>query len=137
MKKLVKKSETGIALILVILALAIMLLMALSVSSTSTTEVQISDASVRESTAHYLAEAGLNQVLAMVRNLNNGDINDLLAGPDAQCASPCTASGSSWATISPHPLSSHGNELVINNAAGGTGSATQWASVADGKVMMH
>src|SRR5581483_8942063 len=99
MKNPVKRSEKGIALILVILALAIMLLMALTVSSTSTTEVQISDASAREVTAHYLAESGLNQVLAMVRSINNGDLNDLLGGPDAQCAAPCNTSGQSWATF--------------------------------------
>jgi hypothetical protein len=144
MSKPTKKSENsnGIALILVILALSIMLLMALTVATTSTTSVLISSASGQETTAHYLAEAGLNQVLAMVRSINNGDLNDLLAGPDAQCASPCTANGSSWATFATHPLSTHGNEFVIDNSSTGTGNnsagtAGKWARVTNTQLLAH
>lgn len=131
----VVKNEKGIALILVLLTLAILLLTGLIVASTSTTEVTISDSSEQEVTAYYLAETGLNQTLAMIRSIQNGDLNDLLAGPDGTCDSPCNGN---WAnTTGTHPLTTRGNELVIDNSSSGTGSTTSWASVDNGKLLIH
>lgn len=124
----------GVALIIVILALSIMLLLGLIVSTSSTTEVAISNAATQEVSAHYLAESGLNQALAMVRNIQNGDLNDLLAGPDAQCDAPCT---STWATSTGHPLKTHGNELVVDVSATGAGATEKWSSTIDGKLLAH
>src|SRR6186997_2312874 len=110
-RKQPKKSQ-GIALIIVILALAIMLLMGLVVTNTATNEVSTSGSSAIDVTSHYLAESGLNQALSMVRNIQNGDLNDLLAGPEVQCPAPCT--GVWGTTTGTHPLASHGNELVLD-----------------------
>ncbi|MEW6729999.1 MAG: hypothetical protein AB1489_01560 [Acidobacteriota bacterium] len=121
-----EKENQGVALILVVITLSIMLLMGLAVATTSTTEVTTSQSAVLEINAHYLAEAGLNQAVAMIRSIQNGNLNDVLAGPDGQCTAPCN-----WASWSgTHPLSVHGNELVVDTSAAGNGSATAWAKVA-------